>query len=234
MPYHLQTFGLEYGSRKAPCFFIEVLLMKRTIVYIDGFNFYYRCLKDTSCKWINLEKFVQALLPPDRFDIIAIKYFTAPVKPRPNDPNAPKRQNIYWRALTAFCPKVQIIKGHFLSHTAKRPLAPPEKGWANVILTEEKGTDVNLSVHLLNDAWLDAYDCAAVISNDSDLAEGMRLAKNRGKLIGWLATVDGKHHPSQELSKIAEFRKTIRKKLLASSQLPETIPGTEIRKPESW
>ena len=36
--------------------------------------------------------------------------------------------------------------------------------------TEEKGSAVNLAVHLLNDGWLDAYDCAVVISNDSDLA----------------------------------------------------------------
>lgn len=29
-----------------------------------------------------------------------------------------------------------------------------------VVKTEEKGSDVNLAVHLLNDAWLDVYDCA--------------------------------------------------------------------------
>ena len=40
----------------------------------------------------------------------------------------------------------------------------------NIIKTEGKGSDVNLAVHLLNDGWLDAYDCAVVISNDSDLA----------------------------------------------------------------
>lgn len=40
----------------------------------------------------------------------------------------------------------------------------------DIIKTEEKGSDVNLAVHLLNDGWLDAYDCAVVVSNDSDLA----------------------------------------------------------------
>ena len=47
-----------------------------------------------------------------------------------------------------------------------------------VIKTEEKGSDGNLAVHLLNDGWLDAYDCAVVVSNDSDIAEAMRLVRH--------------------------------------------------------
>lgn len=206
--------------------------MKRTIVYIDGFNFYYRCLKDTPYKWINLELFPSYLLPPDKHEILKVKFFTAKITARPSDPQAPARQNIYWQALRSYCPKVDIIQGHFLSHSAMRPLAPPEHGWAKVILTEEKGTDVNLAVHLLNDAWLDQYDCAVVVSNDSDLAEAMKLAKAKGKSIGWLVT--GKQHPSQELAKIASFRKEIRNNVLANSQLPREIPGTEIHKPDAW
>ncbi len=206
--------------------------MKRTFVYVDGFNFYYRCLKGTPYKWINLEALSSYLLPPDRHEILKIKFFTAKITARPSDPQGPYRQNIYWQALRCFCPKVEIIEGHFLSHPALRPLAPPDRGWANVVLTEEKGTDVNLAVHLLNDAWLDRYDCAAVVSNDSDLAEAMRLAKARGKSIGWLVT--GKQHPSQELAKIASFRKDIRNSVLANSQLPPEIPGTNVHKPPAW
>ena len=32
----------------------------------------------------------------------------------------------------------------------------------------KKGSDVNLAVHLLNDAWAGRFDAAAVISNDTD------------------------------------------------------------------
>ncbi len=35
--------------------------------------------------------------------------------------------------------------------------------------TEEKGSDVNLAVELDRRAWLNLYDMAVVISNDSDL-----------------------------------------------------------------
>ena len=40
---------------------------------------------------------------------------------------------------------------------------------------EEKGSDVNLAVHLLNDAWRNIYDTAIVVSNDQDLIEAFRL-----------------------------------------------------------
>ena len=46
-----------------------------------------------------------------------------------------------------------------------------------VIRTKEKGSDVNLAVHLLNDGWLDTYDCGIVVGNDSDIAEAMRLVR---------------------------------------------------------
>ena len=47
----------------------------KTIVYIDGFNLYYRALKETVYKWLDLGALFQELLP--RNDIIGIKYFTA-------------------------------------------------------------------------------------------------------------------------------------------------------------
>lgn len=207
-------------------------MKKRTIVYIDGFNFYYRCLKGTPYKWLDLSMFVSKILPPEKHEILKIKFFTAKINKRISDPQAPNRQESYLKALENFCPNVEIIYGHFLSHSAMRPLAPPQEGWVNVMLTEEKGTDVNLAVHLLNDAWENAYDCGVVVSNDSDLAEAMRLAQNQNKIIGWLVT--GNQHPSQLLSKIANFRKPIRKTILSISQLPDNIPGTNIVKPKEW
>lgn len=53
--------------------------MKKTIVYIDGFNLYYR-LKQTPYRWLNLQNLSEAYLPPEQHNIIQIKYFTALVK----------------------------------------------------------------------------------------------------------------------------------------------------------
>jgi len=40
---------------------------------------------------------------------------------------------------------------------------------------EEKGSDVNLACHLVNDAWAGRFDAAVVISNDTDLVEPIRI-----------------------------------------------------------
>ena len=46
---------------------------------------------------------------------------------------------------------------------------------AEVHTMEEKGSDVNLAAHLLNDAWKGAFDVAAVISNDTDLVTPIQM-----------------------------------------------------------
>jgi uncharacterized LabA/DUF88 family protein len=107
------------------------------------------------------------------------------------------------------------------------------KRFVRIIKTEEKGSDVNLAIHVLNDAWLDLYDCAVIVSNDSDLAESLRLVKEQhNKVIGLITP--GKGHPSRELLRYADFTKRIRKGVLAISQLPDPIPGTTIYKPKVW
>ena len=228
--------ALGTGAAKPPVFFSTIsgkTMADRTIVYVDGFNLYYLALRSTIYKWLDLYKLAETLLPAEYHDIVKVKFFTARINSLPNDPDAPNRQNIYLKALKAYRPdKIEIVYGKFLSHNARRPYAPPNSGYANVVLTEEKGTDVNLAVHLLNDAWMNAFDCAVVVSNDSDLAEAMRLAKARNKKIGWI--VPETKHQSQVLKSIPHFIKQLRASALAYSQLPYQIPGTNIIKPQAW
>ena len=206
----------------------------RTPVYIDGFNLYYRALKGTTYKWLDLKKLVTHLLQPHH-QVVEIKYFTATVSGI-FDPNQPTRQKTYIRALQKYIPQLSVYYGHFLSHPVNAPNAPltSPPTFARVIKTEEKGSDVNLAVHVLNDAWLDKYDCAVIISNDSDLAEPLRLIKSQNrKKIGLISPlIQG--HPSRELQKHADFVKRIRKGVLKISQLPDPIPGTTIHKPGLW
>jgi uncharacterized LabA/DUF88 family protein len=203
----------------------------RTYIYIDGFNFYYRSLKDTNYKWLDFKKLFTSLLGLQN-QIIKIKYFTTMVSGK-YDPEKPNRQLNYIRALERYTPEISIYFGMFLSHTVKMPLADSKEfKLVSVIKAEEKGSDVNLAVHLLNDAWLDVYDCAVILSNDSDLSEAIRLVKEqRKKIIGIVTPVD---RPSVELIKYADFTKRIRKHILEASQLPNPIPGTKIFKPETW
>lgn len=154
------------------------------------------------------------------------------------DPQQPLRQQVYWRALKATTPALQIHEGQFLTHVVRRALAQPTPGQRTVAVldTEEKGSDVNLEVHLLNDAWLDAFDCAVIVSNDSDLAEAMKLVRQHhpAKKLGLVFARHRGGNPSYELSQHAHFVKRLSQTVLAACQLPSSIPGSTIHKPLSW
>lgn len=210
----------------------------RTAIYIDGFNLYYGCLQGSHYKWLDLRKFSQAVLQPHN-QIVSIKYFTAKVEDH-GDPNTPVRQRTLLKAIEVHCPDVQIIYGHFLSHPCRMPLAKPPLIGAKtvqVMKTEEKGSDVNLAVHLVNDAWLDLYDCAVVISNDGDLGEALSLVKKHKpkKLLGVVfPLLNEGRRASYQLKMHSDFQKGVLASALAASQLPNPIPNTTITKPKEW
>jgi uncharacterized LabA/DUF88 family protein len=206
----------------------------KTNVYVDGFNLYYGCLKNTSYRWLNLAELCRLMLPKDT--IHQIKYFTARVSARPSDPDQPIRQQTYLRALETI-PNLTVIYGSFLTHTVSMPLANPQPGksaYADVIRTTEKGSDVNLATHLLFDAFRNDCDVAVIISNDSDLQEPVRIVTQElGKQVGM---INPHKHPSRQLVHYATFVKQIRKGVLRTSQFPVALTdqnGT-FHKPKSW
>ncbi len=205
----------------------------RTIVYVDGFNFYYGAVRGTPWKWLDPVELFRRVLGPQN-DIVRVKYFTARVQPSASDPDVNVRQDTYLRALVAACPLVELHYGHFLRHSVRMENAIPPPATVQVWKNEEKGSDVNIAVHVLNDAWRSAYDCAAVVSNDSDLAEALMLAKQHHKLIGLVTPGAPVRKTSQQLRQHADFVKPIRTWMLQQSQLPSPIPGTTIHKPSSW
>jgi len=207
----------------------------KTIVYVDGFNLYYGALKGTPYKWLNLLALCKHLLPKN--EIIKIKYFTAPVTARPNDPDQPNRQQLLFRALQTI-PELEIIYGHFLSHEIMMPLAHPGPGGpkhVRVIKTEEKGSDVNIAAHMINDGYKGRYQVAILVSNDSDLVEPVRIVRNELKLpVGVLNPFI--HSPSFGLRSHSTFVKPIRAGVLAASQFsPSMQDATGVfSKPPSW
>jgi uncharacterized LabA/DUF88 family protein len=230
--YHPCRFGAGCKAASSGLCFIRP--HSRTNVYIDGFNLYFGALKNKPYRWLNVARLCELMLPGN--DIRAIKYFIALVTPRPGDPQQPIRQQTYLRALKTL-PGLSIILGHFLSHTVIMPLADRQCGkttYARVIRTEEKGSDVNLAVHMLNDAYHDQYDIAVIVSNDSDLVEAIRIVtKELGKRVGVL---NPHKHPSRTLLSQATFFKTIRQGVLSVSQFPIMMKdrhGT-FHRPASW
>jgi uncharacterized LabA/DUF88 family protein len=177
----------------------------RTIVYIDGFNFYYGQLKDSRHKWLNLTKLFKTVLGEEN-ELVKLKYFTARVQPTERDPQVNIRQDTYFRALEVYCPEVETHFGHFLRHKVFAENANPPPNKIEIFKTEEKGSDVNLALHVLNDAWANAYDCAVIVSNDSDLATALQLVKvQHKKVIGLVTPGAPQRKPSWQLKKYANF-----------------------------
>ena len=214
--------------------YVERKLVKRTIVYIDGFNLYYGILKGTKYKWLDLKKLCENLLNETKSsvvnDIMEIKYFTAKV----HNKNQKSRQSVYWKAIQKHIPKVCIIEGKNKEKNCF--YRDSNNQWKYHTKFEEKQTDVNIATHMLNDAWKDKYDVAILISNDSDLKESLKLIKeeHKNKYIMVYAPVKKRQNVVQELSRLCDFHKTISNKILENSQLPYPIPGTKLGKPKTW
>ena len=213
----------------------------KTYVYIDGFNPYYGCFRNRQrptwarYKWLDLEAFCDRLLPKN--DVVAIKYYTADVTSRPPD-NQGDRQKAYLTALSQLG-RLTIIKGHFLGPKVVRMPECDSHGnylgrTVSVLKTEEKGSDVNLAVDLLHDCVRGLYECAVVISNDSDLIRPIKIVRSEyGKIVGW---VNPQTNPSVELAKNTDFRIRLTESLLQECQFPETVQvgQSNISRPSTW
>jgi hypothetical protein len=205
-----------------------------TNVYVDAFNLYYGCLRGTPYRWLDLGALCARLLPRDRIN--RIRYFTATVNARADDPRAPQRQQIYHRALGTI-PGLSIHYGHYLSYVVRMPLANPLPGGSRmveVVKTEEKSSDVNLATLLLLDAFRRDCNVAVVISNDSDLKLPVEVAQHE---LGLRVGVVNPHPPVRRSRALRPtFFKQIRPSALAACQFPPVLRDAqgEFRKPRSW
>ena len=196
----------------------------KTIIYIDGFNLYYR-LKYTPYKWLNFQKLSEFYLKPPQHNIQKIKYFTAPVKEQLKDPSNTIRQNIYLRAINTI-PNIEITFGQFKKRQVTGLKCDYENGQyveGNELVTiskwEEKESDVNIATHIVADA--SQYDCAVLISNDTDLKTPLKYVKeNFKKRIGIISPRRNIHIDLRDAS---HFQKRISNKVLEQCQFPEKM-----------
>lgn len=213
---------------------------RRTIVYVDGFNLYYGCLKDTAERWLDVGALCERMLSADA-EIVGIKYFTARVKVRPGNPHAGQRQQTYFRAL-ATVPNLTIHNGHFITRTATRRCVKDDRNgrarFVDVWVTEEKGSDVNLASNLLIDGFRARYDLAVVISNDGDLKEPVHFVRHEFKAPVGVLNPHGNRSFALSPKQLPRdsFYKPIRRAALRASQFPPQVPDERgiVHKPPSW
>ena len=217
----------------------------KTIVYIDGLNLYHGCLQKSPYKWLDLAALFAKILGP-KYQITQINYFTSLVGNVSYKIKNPERQENYIHALENYkpqgSPKINVEYGKFHENITRLPKAKSPDRTVEIIKIEEKYTDVNLAVRMLDDAWRNKFQCGVLVSSDSDMAGAMKLVRKvpTVKRVGLITPEETysfrakERHTPSKLKRQADFQKTIRESDLRACQLPNPIPGTNIQKPKEW
>ena len=216
----------------------------RTIVYIDGYNLYYGAIRHTAYKWLDIFELFNTHILASGTELLEVRYYTAPVLGSLcDDPDSPQRQRQYLQALRKLYPtKVCIIEGKLIKGRATLRLVTPipqapdiEK--VQVSTLTEKKTDVNIATDMVVAACQNQADQLVLCSNDSDLEGALRNIRHYCPAIriGLVApTSSPERHISHDLKTHAHWVKALNTSSLAAAQLPAKIPGTAIKKPNSW
>jgi 6-hydroxy-3-succinoylpyridine 3-monooxygenase len=234
----------------------------RTRIYIDGYNFYYGCLRGTPHKWLDLlPLFVKHILPSalvkdgdghirqsTLLPSPSIKFFTAKIiESVARAPDSVSSQARYHTALRKLHGgRIELIEGYYAVNKMKVKIvdaedpdrAPRECQEIQAWKVEEKQSDVNLALQVYHDAITGQIDHAVIVTNDTDIAPALEMLRaHTNVLIGVVVpTTDHTRPPNTDLVKLAHWtRRHINSNELAGCQLPRVIPGKRpTTKPESW
>lgn len=235
--------------------FLPGLRLMKTIIYVDGYNLFYGCLKHSQDKWLDIQKllFERIVRVQDpTSDLISIKFFTADIRAKiaTRGQSAQIAQQSYHRALEVLYPNtIKIIKGYYSLEkgTFLEYQQPPDKSRrVDVWRLEEKETDVNIALEAYRDALKEDVGQQVFVSNDTDLAPVVRALKedlgnqlNIGVIfpIRDPKSANGHRPGNKSLSEFADWtRHHITDDEISESQLPEQIPTKKkpIKKPDYW
>ncbi len=203
--------------------------MARVVAYVDGFNLY-NGLKAKHGKkylWLNLELLVARLLQPYQ-QLEQVRYFTASVR---DDPAALHRQSQYLGALVNHAATVEVTMGRFQEKTARCRTC--RSTWTTY---EEKETDVNIAISLLEDGIYQRFDTALIISGDSDLCPPIRALRRVNPGVRVVSAFPPKR-ASDELRRTADAAFMIGDVHIRNSLLPPSVRaagGLVFTRPRSW
>lgn len=224
----------------------------KTTLYIDGYNLYYGVLRNTPYKWLDVVKLFTKITKEHSpaSEIIAVKFFTAPVKIRlaNHGEYSQKSQRDYHRALELLYPDcVKIIQGFFTLSEGWYPIyeTPIDRNkTVRAWNLEEKQTDVNIALNLYRDVSKNGTEQCILISNDSDLTPALQAIKEDFPEVKLGAIMPILHKeektrrpPNAGISEFTDWtRGYIRDEELQDSQLPEKIPTKKkpLFKPSYW
>lgn len=205
-----------HGFRPVGFLFVNrAMSSDRVACFIDGFNLYHAIadLGESHLKWVNLWSLSEQFVLGKGQRLCHVYYFSAYADWLPGKK---RRHEAYVAALRAV--GVTPIMGKFKKKHRRCP------GCSNQWLShEEKETDVNIALTLLNEAYKGTYDRALVISRDSDLVPAIQMVRSvfPNKSVCIIAPPNRGH--GTELIDAAVDKAKIRKRTLSQCLLPEFV-----------
>lgn len=200
----------------------------RTIAFIDGLNLYHSLLplksKGATYKWLDLKTLCGSFLQSSE-ELEDIYYFTA--LPYWNQGKVDRLKQ-YIKALEIT--GVKVIYGNFKRVTRKcRSCKDSYQTF------EEKETDVNIGLYLLDLAYQDAFDKFLLLTGDTDLIPAIKIISSRflDKQSHVLMPIHGK---GKSLKDSVDKVSKIKEEHLKRSLFPDVIDrnGIKISKPAGW
>lgn len=195
--------------------FFRDTVMRRVQCYIDGFNLYHAiaALREDHLKWLNLRSLATAFIIPSQETLNEIFYFSAYATWRPS---AQIKHREYVRALESH--GVTPILGHF----KKKPMSCNRCG-ASWDTHEEKASDVNFAIKLIEQAHYDQFDRALIITADSDLCPPIQMILDTFPQKEFvILTPPNRYEIARELRGLVPTNK-IKRKHLANNLFPDKI-----------
>jgi uncharacterized LabA/DUF88 family protein len=209
---------------------------KRSIVYIDGFNFYYALLRSEqyrAFKWLDFELLFRRIRNDD--EVVIVRYFTAYWPDESGE-----RHRIYTRALSTR-PLIRICEGQFKRKSVRCDVTGcAHAGRRYFDAFEEKETDVNIALAMLDDAYQCQCDRLILVTADTDLVPAVKMVRSRHPKLDLQLYVPGPEERFRSASELRQACHTARifpAQLLGRCQLPdrvETGGGDFVQKPQQW
>lgn len=231
------------GTPKAPpsfvlgAFYLVISMANRVSFLVDGFNLYHSVCdaiidhKLSGGKWLNLWKLCQNFISVCGRDVQmqSVYYFSA-LATHVSNRQAPVRHMAFISALETT--GVQVVLGQFKKKLIRCKAGCGRSGWGY----EEKETDINIAVALLELFMRNTCDTAVIVSGDTDLLTAIRAAKRLfpKKKIGVGFPYKRAH---KEMKQIADYSFKIDGRYYQKFVFPDvvTLPnGKTITKPTGW
>ena len=208
------VYPLREHPNRAPYFLGRSRTLKIN-AYIDGFNLYHSidALKDNTLKWLNLRKLCELFLK-EGDELNEVYYFSAPPT---HLPTKMQRYEAYTKALQGA--GVKAIFGSF-----KKKFAKCHVCGARYVTHEEKQTDINIAIKLLQDVFNDDFDKAFLVTADTDLVSTIKTIRQtypHKSII--LLTPPNRAKYSHELKQNATASLEIKVKHIRRALLPNEV-----------